>query len=452
MKRVLSVMIMLSLALAAGTPALAQSPHPLCVGMSDEDCAVLQESLENMRGIGSFNNKEFTVMLGGSGGSSTGNSLTVIGSGPMLVNEEGHITAFHFSVSDSLNEEEAQNGEIIWLEDMIYIGRPNEAGELEWTGTPTDSEGAEFLPDVVSGNLFIKALEQPGVAVARRIEDAELDGQTMLVFVSDVDLVQMLSTPVFLDVLQSLLAAAPEDMTGGDAGGQFGGDLTGAVQLLPMLMTRDTVQVTQWVGADDSLIHHVELKIDLSLDAAMIDPALGEVSFQLEVVSDLDQLGEPVTIEAPTEFDLQETLPLDLGDLDLGALAGGAGDDLGSAEPEPLTAEDRITYGETVSGTLSAENTRDVWGFEAKAGDVVTLVMKAPTPESSLDAQLYLRDAEGKELAYNDDNDGSREGLGVFDALISGVEIPADGEYLIVATWLTETRDGNYELTLEKAE
>ena len=93
-----------------------------------------------------------------------------------------------------------------------------------------------------------------------------------------------------------------------------------------------------------------------------------------------------------------------------------------------------------------------MWGFEAKAGDVVTIVLKAADVESSLDTQVYLRDDQGTELAFNDDHDGSRADLGIFDSLVSDFTIPADGEYRIVATWLTETRDGDYELTLEGAQ
>jgi len=247
----------------------------------------------------------------------------------------------------------------------------------------------------------------------------------------------------------------PADAFGGE-GGNLGtateSDLEGAVQLLPLLLDQDTVNVTMWVGADDKLIHHVELLIDVVLDATMIDPQMGAIGFNMEVASNLDGFGDAYEFTAPEDYAPLDVSAFDLIPVDTFSGNGGGGPAETISDAERYAVEDTISYGETVSGTLSSDNTQDVWGFDAKAGDVVTIVLKAADAESSLDTQIYLRDDQGAELAFNDDHDGSRSDLGIFDSLVTDFQIPADGQYRIVATWLTETRDGDYQLTLEVAE
>jgi len=46
-------------------------------------------------------------------------------------------------------------------------------------------------------------------------------------------------------------------------------------------------------------------------------------------------------------------------------------------DEERYAVEYDISYGETVAGTLSRSNEQDVWGFEAEAGDIITITLKA---------------------------------------------------------------------------
>lgn len=98
---------------------------------------------------------------------------------------------------------------------------------------------------------------------------------------------------------------------------------------------------------------------------------------------------------------------------------------------EPLIP---ITSGQTVNGSITLENVFDVYTFQGTAGQVVSVDMTATS--GTLDTKLFLVDANGIQVAANDDradefvlNDADRT-----NALINAFLLPADGEYRIVAT------------------
>jgi len=432
------------------TPVLttfAQAPDPRCLSLSDADCELFDRAMQNMAALTAFNNADFTLTLGGSGGASTGNNLSLAGSGPMLV-ADGQITAFDLVVSGGMNADDAQAGELIWQDDMFYTAAPDETGALSWRGTGLESANAELLTGVLSGNLLVSALSQPGVVILERLPDEEIDGQNMAVFVGNVDLTAFLLTPPILNTLTAALQVVPPDALGEEGAAippDF--DLAGAIPFLSFLMTEDIFKVTQWVNLEDELVYRVQLEIKIELDATMVQPEAGVVGFDFALSTDLDQHGATFAITPPAEY--QEGMSFDLSGLSLESFMGGAGT---APEEQTFEAEGVISYGETVRGTLSRSNPEDVWGFSAQAGDTIRVIMKASTTDSSLDTQIYLRDSSGVQLYFNDDHGTARTDLGIFDSLIDTVTLEVGGEYLIVASWLTETVDGDYELTLERAD
>jgi hypothetical protein len=113
---------------------------------------------------------------------------------------------------------------------------------------------------------------------------------------------------------------------------------------------------------------------------------------------------------------------------------GGGNDQTGGGE---------IAYGDSVEGRINDTNPIDVWTFEGRAGDMVTISMQAN--QGSLDSYLQLLGPQGDEVAANDDSGGS------LDAEIGSFRLPSSGTYSILASRFGGpggTSSGSYELTL----
>jgi hypothetical protein len=105
----------------------------------------------------------------------------------------------------------------------------------------------------------------------------------------------------------------------------------------------------------------------------------------------------------------------------------------------------RILYNVPVSGTISHDDFDGWYVFRGSAGDTITLRMAAST--DALDPFLILADANGYELARNDDSTSTTT-----DAAITDFVLPADGTYLVRATrygFANGPSTGDYTLVIE---
>lgn len=108
----------------------------------------------------------------------------------------------------------------------------------------------------------------------------------------------------------------------------------------------------------------------------------------------------------------------------------------------------QITYGDTVSGSISSAAFLSVYVFQGKAGEVIQATMEA-TEGSTLDSLLILLDAGRIPLAENDDISET-----VKNAQLS-FALPQTGFYALVATRFEQaegTSQGEYILTLERTD
>jgi hypothetical protein len=104
-----------------------------------------------------------------------------------------------------------------------------------------------------------------------------------------------------------------------------------------------------------------------------------------------------------------------------------------------------LTYGAAIQDRISAESVRQVYYFQARRGDVVSIQMT--TLGGNLDALLLLVDNTGHLLATSDD------GAGAFDADIDSVQVEEDNFYFIIATRFGQAlgvTEGTFALTLER--
>jgi hypothetical protein len=113
--------------------------------------------------------------------------------------------------------------------------------------------------------------------------------------------------------------------------------------------------------------------------------------------------------------------------LTLDFLSGGAAAQPPQGEPaEPQQAQTPsgtpITYGETLTGAFNADVQNATFTFDGRTGDVVTIAVDSP----DFDAQLYLLDPSGLEIAFDDDSGAD------LNPLIAEFSLPSDGTYVII--------------------
>lgn len=112
----------------------------------------------------------------------------------------------------------------------------------------------------------------------------------------------------------------------------------------------------------------------------------------------------------------------------------------------PVHAQEnsRLTYGQTVSGTLDSLQFRHLYSFRGAAGENIRLAMT--TTDGDLDPYLVLMAPGGNVIAISDDDGASN------NAVITALTLPSSGDYFIIATRFGQehgTTEGIYRLTLE---
>jgi hypothetical protein len=103
-----------------------------------------------------------------------------------------------------------------------------------------------------------------------------------------------------------------------------------------------------------------------------------------------------------------------------------------------------VAPGETVSGSIRLNKKYDVYAFDGRANQVVTIGMEARN--GTLDPTLFLLSPDGQQIAQNDDANQETT-----NSLINEFTLPADGRYIIIATHFGArygVTAGDYTLTL----
>ncbi|MDZ4770785.1 MAG: PPC domain-containing protein [Chloroflexota bacterium] len=112
-----------------------------------------------------------------------------------------------------------------------------------------------------------------------------------------------------------------------------------------------------------------------------------------------------------------------------------------------LAAAAALLAGEPRSGIITQDNKFDVFLFTGTAGEVVNIAMN--NTSGTLDPLLYVVDTVGNVVAENDDAVAGEN----TDALIANLALPADGQYIIIATHFGGRyggTTGTYALTLTR--
>lgn len=175
-------------------------------------------------------------------------------------------------------------------------------------------------------------------------------------------------------------------------------------------------------------------------------PSLGsDLMLKLQIVDDTGAVlveSAETSLEAPEpgvvqlSFTPETARPLFL----LVTAESGEGDfQVGMRRTEVLGSDSTESRRGAVDATRPAEH----WVFEGTAGQRITITMSNLT--GTLDPLLRLLDAEGTELALNDDAENAELGR---DAQIFEFRLPASGEYVIEASRFDGA--GDYQLDVER--
>lgn len=112
-----------------------------------------------------------------------------------------------------------------------------------------------------------------------------------------------------------------------------------------------------------------------------------------------------------------------------------------AADMEATLSAGQISYGQTVSGELPAEDFVDFWAFTGQAGEAVTITVSGDT----FFGFIELWDADYEFL------DGAEVMAPQQEAVVNQQVLPSSGTYLILVTSMDET-PASYELTLSRRE
>ena len=119
---------------------------------------------------------------------------------------------------------------------------------------------------------------------------------------------------------------------------------------------------------------------------------------------------------------------------------------------EPANAQP-VTLPIIINGRIDPPGDCDVFRFEGRAGEKIVAEVNARKLDSPLDSVLRLTDANGRQLAYNDDYGDKSAGLITHhaDSLIA-LTLPADGTYYVYLADIQQKGGSEYAYRLRISE
>ncbi len=367
--RMILTLLLAVFALVGGVAA-AQDIPVFCGDLSDDDCALLTEATETMRGVESaIFHLDFSFAMSGIPDSPLDSiNFQISGDGAYALDNDalsvlGALYTSPEDVMENIEELPAMFEEAIQAisaDITLVIEIPRELSELSPTSMPEqvslsarmvdgfayinldklaeldaagtmprgwqgidlagfyrdlleqqmDSMGAVFSS--MSGFGSMSTFTDPeflsNFTTIERLDDSEVDGQAAAVFKTTLDYGAMFSDPTLLDTMRSSL----EGMSG------FGGTETDAETIDMMMNMYATMfdglelEMTQTVGMDDHYIHGLEIYMDWTPTFGAMFGARSanqsDMRFLLEMQIDLVRFNDAPEISAPEDANIY---PLD---------------------------------------------------------------------------------------------------------------------------------------------
>jgi hypothetical protein len=333
MKHRLFLLLMIGLLALAVVPAAAQDHEAFaafdCLGLSEADCAILQEAAENTTDIRSFTQSfDFSASISNASNLVQGidTAVTATGSGAFFIDEtamseEAPYAGFSMTmdVSGSATTSDGeQSGDMNFVvaDGNLYI---QDADSGAWRGSaladlaenpsgmtvfamPLDqimgmhmeSMDGAMLPDSFD---LMALLQTPGFLNQERLADETVADQNMAVFAYTADLGVLLANEDFQAAISEMSAAA------GDSEDPMAQQMA---MMLPILLENasGTVTLTRWIGVDDELPHRVSLVVDTAIDLGIKSgngTAVPPIEVKLDFAVDLSDINSTTAPTAPAD-------------------------------------------------------------------------------------------------------------------------------------------------------
>ncbi len=333
--RLFTMLVLLAMLAVPTVSTFAQDgANPLCQGLSQEDCDLLTAPTMTMAGVTSFTTPNwavsFTLTVPEDVGMMEGEATAEPATQTVTFNAQGstggfamtpdaeilmHLIIDEASGTDGEETMSLSGAEVVITREMAFV-KYND----QWYGDTL--ENAEIDPDDfsviedLSGGLDLAdiGVDLTGVVTTTRGADAEVMGQQVATFVTEMNVAQLLVAVLSSPMLGELLG---EEM-GGEAMSPEDVQMIGMF-LQPML-AGTTVSVEQWVGLDDNYLHKLALDVTLALDLSLFAPEVGKIDGELHFVTELADFNAPLTAPVPDEYlpleQLEEDAGFDLGELE----------------------------------------------------------------------------------------------------------------------------------------
>lgn len=440
---------------------LAQGDFDCPITLFVEDCGILQSSETAMNRVGSAHVESYhlaaTIELDGDT-----LAFTSSGSGDIPL-QDGRIVAADIALDDVMftaSDTQFEGDGILRVVDgVVHLGFINDDAEVSWMG----AEISAILPDDGFSGEFADLLDKlndvPTVVTWARDEDFYMDGTSVAVFYMDFSVQGLLQSSVFVEWLAGSLTETFADSIEGDLVSPA--LVTAVVSELSNQFSQDIgdeyiFRITQLISLEDFLVQHLSIELDFTMDLGFLSGFLGmldsNIPETLRLAIDFDATmgtyGGDVSIEAPETYDdISDDIIGIFDSLLTDLIAGlGVGNDNGNTNVGDDSVD--LVMGESLNGVLEANGDPNRYRFEARAGDIVQIAIRADEA-SNLDTYLQLFDAKGDRLADNDDafSPPSELNLGALDSYIE-YEIEVDGDYFVEVSSVFAEDAGSYMLTL----
>lgn len=340
--RIVTLLLALVLVLML-VPAVSAQGDPSCLGLSADDCTILQTATANSENITSFNiSYKFNFGLTGLSMLAPGTSdivLTSDGGGPFamdmaMMTPDNPFAGLQLAMdmNGSLNDgtsEQSGSFSFMIVDGNFYMQDPTSgqwagvnlmelvnSGVLEQAGLPITPEmlmggmaGAEAgstdpmaaLSMLGLGDMDPNSLMNiPGFITNARLADESMMGQTMYPFTTTIDMAPLFASPEFNQILSGVLETA----------GSSDPSMAQVGPMVAMLLQNSqlTISTGQWIGADDMFVHRFTLDINAVIDLSALMGGAGSTSntaqlppinFNMSLDVSLNDINAPVSVVAP---------------------------------------------------------------------------------------------------------------------------------------------------------